>query len=192
MKILKINSSSNTQNSVTRQHVDAIIDKLGASNDVDLTNRDVAYDKLPYLDDSYLAASFAQGEQTPEQIEALKLSDTLVDELLATDVLVIGAPMYNFTVSASLKAYIDLIARAGRTFKYGENGPVGLVEGKKAYVVISTGGTPIGSPYDFIKGYLQTFLGFVGITDVEFIVFDEMMSKAEEKTSAGQAVIELI
>ena len=191
MKILKINSSSNTQSSVTRKHVDQIISQLSLQNEVQVANRDVALNSPSFIKEEWLGAIWAP-QPTAEQNEILKESNTLVDEVLEADVLVIGAPMYNFSVPACLKAYFDQIARAGKTFKYTENGPVGLIDGKKAYVVISTGGTPVGSPYDFSKGYIETFLGFIGITDVEFVVFDEMMSKAEQKTLAGEEAINAI
>ena len=193
MKVLKINSSSNLYNSVTRKQVDAIVEKLAASNDLELTTRDLVSTPPSFVSPEWLGAVFSR-ESTPEQTEILKESDELVDELLANDVIVLGAPMYNFTVPGVLKAYFDQIARVGRTFRYSDEGmPIGLVEGKKAYVVIATGGTEIGSPYDFSKGYIQTFLGFMGIRDVEFITFDGMMSPAaEEKLAAGEAVIEKI
>lgn len=191
MKVLKINASSNTHSSVTRKHVDQIISQLSKSNDVEVVDRDVALNPPATISPEWLAANWAE-EKTAEQEALLKGSDALLAELFDADVLVIGAPMYNFTIPASLKAYFDQIARAGKTFRYTENGPVGLVEGKKAYVVISSGGVPIGSPMDFSKGYLQLFLGFIGISDVEFVVFDQMNSKAEEKTVAGEAVINAI
>ena len=193
MKILKINSSSNRHNSITRQHVNKIVDILqNKGTGVTLTERDVAYSGLTFIDDNFLGAAFSQEPLTDAQREALALSDSLIQELMDHDTLVIGAPMYNFTVPASLKAYFDLFARVGKTFKYTENGPVGLVEGKKAYVVISTGGTPIGSPYDFSKAYIQTFLGFLGIQDIEFLILDENNSKMEEKLEKGRAFLETI
>ncbi len=182
MKILKINSSGNTYNSVTRHHVDLIVDKLVSNNaSSEVTDRDVVNSNIPFVDMEFLSAAFAQGELTDEQDKALAFSNVLVDELLESDVLVIGAPMYNFTVPAALKAYIDMIARVGRTFHYTPEGPKGLITGTKAIVVISTGGTPIGSPYDFTKGYMQTFLGFLGITDVKFVVADEAGISPEAK-----------
>lgn len=191
MKVLKINSSSNTHTSVTRKHVDAIINHLSTSNEVEVVDRDLAINPPPFIDGNWLGAAFAK-EAAPEHEESLKVSNTLIDEVLDADVLVIGAPMYNFSIPAALKAYFDQIARAGRTFKYTESGPVGLVEGKKAYVVIATGGVALGSPYDFSKGYLQTFLGFIGVTDVEFVTLDEMMSKSAEKITAVEEAISAI
>lgn len=190
MKILKINSSGNTYNSVTRHHVDAIVDKLiTANSSAEVTDRDVVNSNIPFIDMEFIGAIFSQEELTESQVNKLALSNLLVDELLENDVLVIGAPMYNFSVPAALKAYFDMISRAGRTFQYGENGPKGLVSGKKAYVVISTGGTPIGSPYDFSKGYIQTFLGFIGITDVEFIISDQAGISPEEKIEKAKDLI---
>jgi FMN-dependent NADH-azoreductase len=171
--------------------VDAIINHLSTSNEVEVVDRDLAINPPPFIDGNWLGAAFAK-EAAPEHEESLKVSNTLIDEVLDADVLVIGAPMYNFSIPAALKAYFDQIARAGRTFKYTESGPVGLVEGKKAYVVIATGGVALGSPYDFSKGYLQTFLGFIGVTDVEFVTLDEMMSKSAEKITAVEEAISAI
>ncbi|MDB5756261.1 MAG: FMN-dependent NADH-azoreductase, partial [Massilia sp.] len=101
-----------------------------------------------------------------------QLSDALVDELLAADVIVIGAPMYNFSVSSTLKAWIDHVARAGRTFEYGATGPVGLVTGKKVFIVTAAGGVYSEGPsqaYDFLGTYLRSVLGFIGMTDITFV-----------------------
>lgn len=186
MKILKINSSGNTYNSVTRHHVDLIVDKLNAESAAEVTERDVVNSNIPFIGPDHLAAMFSKEELTKAQVETLALSNELVDELLENDVLVIGAPMYNFGVPAALKAYFDMIARSGRTFSYSSEGPKGLITGKKAYIVISTGGTPIGSPYDFSKAYLKTFLGFLGIGDIEFIIADEGGMSPEDKNEKAQ------
>ena len=143
MKILKINSSGNTYNSVTRHHVDAIISKLDTNATV--TNRDVVHSNLPFIDMEMISAFFSKEELTEAQQQKVALSNTLVDELLNNDILVIGAPMYNFSVPGALKAYFDLIARVGKTFVYGANGPEGIVSGKKAYVVISTVEHPLAA-----------------------------------------------
>ena len=108
-------------------------------------------------------------DRTAAQREKLAFSDTLVDELKAADIVVIGAPIHNFSVPASLKAWIDLVARVRLTFRYTENGPVGLLEGKKAYVLTPSGGVPVGSPVDFATPYLRHALAFIGIDDVEII-----------------------
>ena len=103
---------------------------------------------------------------TPRQQEALALSDELIAELKSHDVIVIAAPMYNFNISTQLKNYFDLVARAGVTFRYTENGPEGLVTGKKAIVITSRGGIHKDGATDLVTPYLSTFLGFIGITDV--------------------------
>ena len=106
-----------------------------------------------------------------------------------TDVIVIGAPVYNFSIPASLKAWIDMIARARLTFRYTDSGPEGLLKGKKAYVVVATGGVPVGSPVDFATPYLRHALAFVGITDVEVIAADRLNSQREESMDAARARI---
>ncbi|MCL4159185.1 UNVERIFIED_CONTAM: hypothetical protein GTU68_012362, partial [Idotea baltica] len=133
------------------------------------------------------------GERTEKQKNALKLSDELTNELINADVLVISAPIYNFSVPASLKAYFDLIARAGITFKYGEEGPIGLLKNKKAYIVIAGGGTEIGSEMDFAGNYIKHFLGFIGITDVEFVKLDQLMFGSESKiAAANKKIVEIV
>ncbi|STF31775.1 FMN-dependent NADH-azoreductase [Escherichia coli] len=128
---------------------------------------------------------------TPRQQEALALSDELIAELKAHDVIVIAAPMYNFNISTQLKNYFDLVARAGVTFRYTENGPEGLVTGKKAIVITSRGGIHKDGPTDLVTPYLSTFLGFIGITDVKFVFAEgiaygpEMAAKAQSDAKAA-------
>ena len=119
--------------------------------------------------DWVVATNTPEEERTDAQRRTLAFSDDLVQELMAADILVIGAPIYNFSVPASLKAWIDLIARVRLTFQYTAQGPVGLLDGKKAYVLTPSGGVPVGSAVDFATPYLRHALGFVGITDVNFI-----------------------
>lgn len=181
MNLLKINSSSNRTDSISRKYVTEISTKIQSqSSHLEVIERDVAYSELPFLDESLLNAFFAKEERTPEQQETLRLSDTLVNELMKADYIIIGAPIYNFSIPAALKAYFDLIARAGRTFKFTENGPVGLLKGKKAFVVISSSGTAIGSAIDFSSKYIIHFLSFLGITDVALISLDQLLFKQEE------------
>ena len=124
-------------------------------------------------------------ERSEEQAELAAISDTLIAELQAADTIVISSPVYNFGVPASLKAWADLVARAGTTFKYTENGPVGLLEGKKAYITAASGGTPIGSDMDFMSSWLTFFLGFLGIKDVEVIAADGIMGQDGETKIAS-------
>ncbi|HCM0823887.1 TPA: FMN-dependent NADH-azoreductase [Vibrio parahaemolyticus] len=149
-----------------------------------LTVRDLAANPLPVLDLAVATALRATEDLSQEQQAVVDLSDTLIEEVKAADTLVIAAPMYNFTIPTQLKNWIDLIARAGVTFKYTENGVQGLIEGKKAIVVTTRGGIHKDSPTDNVTPYLRTVLGFVGITDVEF-VYAEALNMGEDAASKG-------
>ncbi|HAS6730556.1 TPA: FMN-dependent NADH-azoreductase [Vibrio parahaemolyticus] len=149
-----------------------------------LTVRDLAANPLPVLDFAVATALRATEDLSQEQQAIVDLSDTLIEEVKAADTLVIAAPMYNFTIPTQLKNWIDLIARAGVTFKYTENGVQGLIEGKKAIVVTTRGGIHKDSPTDNVTPYLRTVLGFVGITDVEF-VYAEALNMGEDAASKG-------
>ncbi|HCE2143218.1 FMN-dependent NADH-azoreductase [Vibrio parahaemolyticus] len=149
-----------------------------------LTVRDLAANPLPVLDFAVATALRATEDLSQEQQVVVDLSDTLIEEVKAADTLVIAAPMYNFTIPTQLKNWIDLIARAGVTFKYTESGVQGLIEGKKAIVVTTRGGIHKDSPTDNVTPYLRTVLGFVGITDVEF-VYAEALNMGEDAASKG-------
>ncbi|MCR9856027.1 FMN-dependent NADH-azoreductase [Vibrio parahaemolyticus] len=149
-----------------------------------LTVRDLAANPLPVLDFAVATALRATEDLSQEQQAVVDLSDTLIEEVKAADTLVIAAPMYNFTIPTQLKNWIDLIARAGVTFKYTENGVQGLIEGKKAIVITTRGGIHKDSPTDNVTPYLRTVLGFVGITDVEF-VYAEALNMGEDAASKG-------
>ncbi|QGZ41666.1 FMN-dependent NADH-azoreductase [Pseudoduganella flava] len=172
--VLYINSSVRSSGSLSRQLSAEFIGKWQANHPTDtIVERDLAANPVPHLTEEMLGAFFtAPDQRTAAQAQTVKLSDDLVDEVLAADVIVIGAPMYNFSVPSGLKAYIDHIARAGRTFKYTDKGPVGLIEGKKVYVFTASGGVYSEGPaagYDFLATYLKAVLGFLGITDISFI-----------------------
>jgi FMN-dependent NADH-azoreductase len=126
--------------------------------------------EIPHLNATALRAFFIPEDQrTAEDKEAIRLSDELVKQLFAADIIVIGAPLINFTIHSALKAWIDHITRAGITFGYGENGPFGMVTGKKVYVAVSSGGVYSEGPgkaNDFVAPYLKAFLGFLGMTDL--------------------------
>ncbi|MCR9580292.1 FMN-dependent NADH-azoreductase [Vibrio antiquarius] len=149
-----------------------------------LTVRDLAANPLPVLDFAVATALRATEDLSQEQQEVVELSDTLIEEVKAADTLVIAAPMYNFTIPTQLKNWIDLIARAGVTFKYTENGVQGLIEGKKAIVITTRGGIHKDSPTDNVTPYLRTVLGFVGITAVEF-VYAEALNMGEDFAAKG-------
>ncbi len=193
MNILSINSSSNKTTSTSTAYSEKLVAQLLKNNPgATVTERHTTYSDLPFINEEILGALFVQGERTAEQKKALELSDALVAELNAADTIVISAPIYNFSIPASLKAYFDLVARAGLTFSYTENGPVGLLQNKKAYIVVSSGGTEIGGDMDFAGTYISHFLGFLGISDVEFVKLDQLMFKAEEKKASAALQLEAI
>ncbi len=135
-----------------------------------------------FVDAAWVDANFTPPEQrNEEQKAALAESDALVSELKAADVLVIGVPIYNFGIPAALKAWVDMVARARLTFRYTENGPVGLLQGKRAYLAVASGGTAVGSEIDFATGYLRHVLGFLGIDDVQIVAADRLMARGEEE-----------
>jgi FMN-dependent NADH-azoreductase len=127
------------------------------------------------------------GQRTPEQAELAAIADTLIAELQAADTIVIASPVYNFGPPATLKAWADLVARAGTTFRYTATGPQGLLKGKKAFLAMASGGTPMGSEIDFMSRWLVLFLGFLGISDVEMVAADGIMGEGgEAKIAAAQ------
>jgi FMN-dependent NADH-azoreductase len=194
LRVLEVAASGRNDGSVSRM---LSADLIGALEErhgtVDLTRRDLNKG-LPFVDDAWINANFtAPEERSAEQRAVLAESDALVAELKAADVLVIGSPIYNFGVPAALKAWVDMVARARLTFRYTETGPKGLLEGKKAYVVIASGGVPVDSPVDFATPYLRHALAFIGITDVEVIAAEQLNSKAEESIDAARVrIAELI
>jgi len=163
MHILRLDSSASGSESVTNRLNALLVDSLGA--DASVVHRDVS--QLPSLTTERFAANGTPVDARSAELAVLaELGDELIQELEASDVVVIGAPIYNFGVPSGLKAWMDLVARVGRTFRYTETGPEGLVTGKKAYIVTASGGVPLGSEADFASPHLQTFLGFLGFTDI--------------------------
>ena len=170
INILRIDSSARRDGSETRALSDALISRIEATADTTVIHRDLAADAPGFVNEAWVGANFTDPDaRSDTQAAELAASDALVAELEAADVIVIGAPIYNFNIPAVLKAWIDKVVRARVTFRYGENGPEGLLKDKKAYVVMASGGVPMGSAMDFALPYLRYILGFVGIHDVEFI-----------------------
>ena len=166
-QVLKIDASGRTDGSVSRNMSCRIAKRLAQGGKV--VARDLN-DHLPFIDEDWIGANFTPADdRTDDQKQKLALSDSLIEEMRAADTLVIGTPVYNFGIPATLKAWVDQIARAGVTFRYTENGPEGLLKGKKAVVAFASGGVPMGAAMDHVTPYLKTVLGFVGITDVEFL-----------------------
>ncbi len=167
--ILRIDSSMRKQGSISRLLTDNLIDCITKNEKVHIKYRDLA-DGIPVINEQWINANFTPTEErTPEQRAALTQSDALIAELKEATDIVIGLPIYNFSVPAAFKAWIDLVARTHLTFRYTDNGPVGMLENKKAYVIITSGGTMMGSGIDFASKYTSHVLGFIGITDVQFI-----------------------
>ncbi|MDB5234673.1 MAG: hypothetical protein JWR44_1666 [Hymenobacter sp.] len=175
MNVLVVNSGGRTEASVSRQLVAELVEHLASTTpDLHFSYRDAA-SGLPFVNDEMIAGFFTpEPQRTAAQQQAVAFSNQLVAEVQAADVLVLGTPIYNFGLPAALKAYIDLICRAGLTFRFTETGVEGLLRGKKAYLVVSSGSTEVGSAYDFATPHLRAILGFVGITDVEIIHADQL------------------
>jgi FMN-dependent NADH-azoreductase len=171
-----------------------LVEGLAAKTGASVTKRDLAANDIPYVSAERFAANLTPAaDRTPEQAELAATADTLIEELQAADTIVIASPVYNFGVPATVKAWADLVARAGTTFKYTETGPVGLLEGKKAFITIASGGTSVGSEIDFMSTWLTFFLGFLGIKDVEVIAADGLMgADADTKVAAAHERIESI
>jgi len=172
MNILYVTSSSRGSESYSNRVAQNVLDELLARHpDASVTVRDLARAPLPHIGDDFVAATRSpSGPQTDAQRALLAQSDALVDELFAADLIVIAAPMINFTIPSNLKAWIDYVARAGRTFRYSEKGPEGLVTGKQVIVVAARGGIYAdGNALDFQVPYLKGALAFLGMTDVEVI-----------------------
>src|SRR3954453_13720564 len=172
MNILHVTSSPRGSASYSNRVATNVLDELTArSPGPSVTVRELARDPLPHIGDDFVAATRGpNGPQTDAQRALLTRSDELVDELFAADVILIAAPMINFTIPTNLKAWIDYVARAGRTFRYGDKGPEGLGKGKQVVVGAARGGVYAGNPaLDFQLPYLKSVLGFLGMTDVEVL-----------------------
>jgi FMN-dependent NADH-azoreductase len=190
MNVLEVSASGRRKDSVSRMLTGELIEALEIrEGDLSVTRRDLG-DGVPVVDEAWINANFTpEEERSEDQRNTLARSDALVAELQAADVIVIGSPIYNFGVPAVLKAWVDMIARARLTFRYTADGPEGLLKGKKAYIVIASGGVPVDSPVDFATPYLRQALKFVGITDVDVIAAEQLNSRADESIDAARVRI---
>lgn len=169
LNVLHINASSRYDGSLTRAVSTQLTEILTGQYEVKVKQRDVA-SGLPFIDEEWINANFTDpADRSEAQKNVLTLSDLLINEVKAADVLVLAVPIYNFGIPAALKAWIDLVARARETFRYTENGPVGLIENKKVYLVMASGGVPLESDVDFASQYLKFFMQFIGISDVTLV-----------------------
>lgn len=180
-RILVIESSARQQGSVSRELTQQFIANWQVVHPADqIQLRDLAAEPVPHLDATLLGGWMTPSEQQSEaEKAALARSNQLTDELLAADVLVLAAPMYNFAIPSTLKAWLDHVLRAGVTFKYTETGPQGLLTGKRAFVLTARGGIYAGSGLDHQEPYLRQALAFIGIHDVQFIHAEGLNMGAE-------------
>ena len=187
--LLHFDASARKTGSVSRDLSRDIVARL-STQDTHVIRRDLADTDLPFVDESWIGANFTpEDDRTDAQRETLSLSDNLIAELEAADTIVIGVPIYNFGVPAAFKAWVDQVARARKTFRYTEAGPEGLLKGKRAVVALASGGTKSGSEIDFATGYVRHVLGFMGITDVEFVAADQLMLDAEGTRARADAAV---
>lgn len=184
--LLKINASLFSGNGQSSQLTERFVAAWQASHPgTQVIERDLAASPVPHLDGARFMAFLAKPEErSAEQQAVVDFSDALIAELRAADAIVIGLPMYNFGIPSQLKAYFDHIARAGVTFRYTENGPEGLIKGKKVYVALARGGIYRDTPADSQVPYLKGVLGFLGMTDVEFIYAEGLSMGAEAADKA--------
>lgn len=174
--ILFLKTSPKNEGSISTELGEYLVNQLTSVSKSTVTKRQLD-EEIPFINQQIINGLYVDDSQkTVEQKEALKLSDTIVEDVNNHDTIVISTPIYNFSAPAVLKAWADMVARVNKTFSYTENGPVGLLKDKKAYVVISSGGTKVASEIDFFTPWMKHFLKFIGITDVEFIAADQLMS----------------
>jgi FMN-dependent NADH-azoreductase len=191
MNILQVNASARRDGAHSTRIADAIVERLrAASPKTRLTVRDLAVQPHPMVDEMALTAlATPPDRRTPEQAARVALDDALIAEVQAADVLVLGVPMYNFGVPVQLKNWIDAIARAGVTFRYTEQGPVGLLAGRRVYLALARGGRYRDTAADTQVPYLKTVLGFLGMTDLHF-VYAEGLNMGPESAARGLAEAE--
>lgn len=192
--ILHVTASIRGDESVSRKLGNRLVEQLQDRTGANVTLRDLAKNDLPLIDADRFAANLTPLAERDEQARQLAaMGDDLIAELQAADTLVLSLAVYNFTMPSTLKAWADLVARADTTFRYTENGPQGLLTGKKAYALIASGGTPIGSEIDFLTPWLRHFLKFLGITDLEIIAADGISGvDGEEKIAAAFDAIDAL
>jgi|TARA_B110000211_G_scaffold131431_1_gene150934 FMN-dependent NADH-azoreductase len=187
--VLRVDASMRTEGSISRSLADKLITQLNADT---LTRRDLA-NGTSIIDQEWINANFTDpADRTEQQKQTLLTSDDYVNELKAADVLVIATPIYNFHVPAALKAWVDLVARARETFRYTETGPVGLLKNKKAYIIVTSGGTALQSEYDFVTAWLTHILSFIGIDDVTYLDASALMMNEDEAVSRATSAINQI
>ena len=189
MSVLHINSSARLAESNSRIIGQYLVDALGEP----VVNRDLAQHPLPPISaEDLIAVHGSANSQRPSLLTQLALSDRLIAELKDADTLVIGAPIYNFGIPASLKQWVDAVCRAGVSFKYTEQGPQGLLGVKRAFIITASGGTPIGSEIDFASGYLEHICRFIGITEIFHIDVSGSKGTPEQVIAQGKQQVDAL
>jgi FMN-dependent NADH-azoreductase len=190
--ILRVDASMRHEGSYSRKLADQLVATLQSKQASNLVVRDLS-EGVGLINEAWIGANFTdKADRTDDQKAVLAQSDALVSEIKAADTLVISVPIYNFGVPAALKAWIDLVCRARETFRYTENGPEGLLEGKKAYIIVTSGGTEAFSDIDFASNYMRHVLGFIGINDVNFVEADRLMMDEQAALERANAKIEAV
>ena len=185
--ILRLDTSIKGPYSVSRKMTDKIVAHLVAHHpDAKVVNRDTAAG-LTQIDGAWVGAAYTPSDaRSADQKAVLALSDTLIAELKSADVIVMAAPVYNFGITGPLKNWIDQIVRVNETFHYTETGPVGLVKtAPRVIVAYASGGVPMGSGYDLATPYIRQVLGFLGITNIEFVAAEGTSVSTQSYTSRG-------
>ena len=190
MRVLRLDASANPGESSSKKLGDSLIRRLRQTAiELELRRRDLNHSPS-FIDDEWIEANLTAADDRSEiQRQRLAFSDSLIEELKWADHIVLTTPMYNFGVPATLKAWIDQVCRAGITFRYTEDGPEGLLAGKSADIVITTGGAPLESPVDFVSAYLKQVFAFIGISDVNIVGADRMNIDAETSLASAAAQI---
>lgn len=181
--LLTVLASPRGEASVSRQLAQKVVSRLSGP-ETQIISRDVS-EGIAVVSGDWIGAAYGGEDKTP-----LTTSEELIAEVQAADHIVIATPIWNFGVPAALKAWVDQICRVGVTFAYSETGPKGLLEGKKATIIISSGGTESGSAIDFATPYLTHVLGFIGITDVDVVAADRLMVDADASMAKADAAIQ--
>lgn len=192
--VLSINSSILGDNSQSRQLSKQLLERIKKTYpNVNIIERDVVKNPLPHLDGEQFSAFITPPEQRTDKQKALVAqSDELVKEISEAETVVLALPLYNFGIPSQLKAYFDNLARAGITFKYTATGPVGLLTGKRTIVLATRGGFHYGTDKESQTNHVKVFMGFLGITDIEFIYAEGLAISPEQKTKSLEEASEMI
>ena len=190
-RILRLDASATPDTSASRKLGNQLIKRIQQQYPASVTRHRDLNRGAEFIDADWIGANLAAAESRDEAArQRLANSDELIDELKWADHIVLTTPMYNFGVPATLKAWIDQVCRAGITFRYSAEGPVGLLEGKRVDIIVTTGGAPLGSAVDFVSPYLRQVFGFIGIDDVEIIAADGMNLSAGDSMARATDQIE--